>query len=235
MEVKEAKAIVTGAAAGIGRAVAELLAELDAAVVVADVDDEAGHRTAAHIGASFVHADMTSDEDVSRLFDEAERRLGGIEVFVNNAGGVDDPHYPLAPVAQWSAVLDLDLRSVLLATQLALERIEAGVVVAISSVAALGNEPHAAPEYAAAKAAVVRFVTALPARDDVRLVCVCPDSTRTPAMERTLASKPPGFDSGLMLEPRDVAETVVDLIRDDEARGRVLCVRAGEPVQTISN
>ena len=119
------------------------------------------------------------------------------------------------------------------ATQLALDRMQAGVVVTIASVAALGGDPHPAPEYAAAKSGAVRLTSALRARDGVRLVCVCPDSTRTPAMERTLATKPAGFEPGPMLEPREVAAAVVDLIRDDTACGRVIVVRAGEPIQII--
>jgi len=234
MELSAAKAIVTGGAAGIGRGIADLLISERASVVVADVDDETGKQTAAEIGARFVHADVTRAEDLRRLFDDAERELGGINVVVNNAGGVEGESYPDAPVERWTAVLELNLHSVMLATQLALERMQAGVVVTIASVAALGDTPHPAPEYAAAKAAVVRLTSALRARDGVRLTCVCPDSTRTPAMERTLASRPPGFDPGPMLEPNEVAAVVADLIRDDSARGRVVVVRAGEPVRVIA-
>jgi NAD(P)-dependent dehydrogenase (short-subunit alcohol dehydrogenase family) len=234
MKLSSAKAIVTAGAAGIGRGIAELLVRKGAQVVIADIDTQTGKQTASEIGATFIQVDVTRDEDLKRLLDEAEHVLGTINVFVNNAGGVEGESYPLAPVNRWATVLELNLRSVMVATQLALERIETGVVVAIASVAALGDEPHAAPEYAAAKAGVVRFITALRTHDGVRLVCVCPDSTRTPAMIRTLASKPPGFDPGPMLEPSDVAAAVVQLIRDETACGRVLLVRAGEPIRVIA-
>jgi len=235
VDVNGAKAIVTGAAAGIGRGISEVLAQHGAHVVVADVDVETGRRTAIEIGGTFVQVDMTRDSDVRRLFEEAQTELGGIDILVNNAGGVDDPNYPLAPVEKWGSVLDLNLRSVMLATQMALERIESGVVVAVASVAALGDAPHGAPEYGAAKAAVVRLTSALQTQGGVRLACVCPDSTRTPAMERTLASKPSDFAPGPMLQPTDVGEAVLDLIRDDSAAGRVVVVRAGEPTRVIAN
>ena len=234
MEISGARAIVTGGAAGIGRGISELLIQEGARVVIADVDEQTGRRAAAEIGASFIRADVTKDEDLRRLFDEAELALGGISVVVNNAGGVEGPSYPMAPAEEWSAVIDLNLRAVMRVTQLALDRIEAGVVVSIASVAGLGDETHAAPEYAAAKAGVVRLTSAVGAHGGVRLVCVCPDSTRTPAMARTLAARPPGFDPGPMLEPGEVAEVVAGLIRDDSARGRVVLVRAGAPVQVIA-
>jgi NAD(P)-dependent dehydrogenase (short-subunit alcohol dehydrogenase family) len=115
-------AVVTGAAAGIGRAVAAALAAEGAAVVVADVDAEAGERAARELGGRFVRADVLDDGDLRDLIARAD----GLAILVNNAGGAPDPYYPEAPVEHWTRTLALNLRSVMVATQLALEAMTNG-------------------------------------------------------------------------------------------------------------
>jgi NAD(P)-dependent dehydrogenase (short-subunit alcohol dehydrogenase family) len=110
-------ALVTGGAAGIGRAVAERLAREGASVVVADRDEPAGTASAAELGATFVRADMATEPGVREAVAAATARLGGLDILVNNAGGIEPPYYPDAPVEHWSYALDLNLRAVMLATQ----------------------------------------------------------------------------------------------------------------------
>src|SRR4051794_10658503 len=188
-------AVVTGAAAGTGRAIALRLAADGATVVVADVDPAGGQETVARIAARagrarFVRADMTRDDDVAAMLAGAG---AGLRVLVNNAGGGGHvpPHFPDATPAQWSATLALNLRAAMLATQLALAPMRAaggGAVVNIASSAGLGAGPHASPEYAAAKAGLIRFCTSLAGlqeRMGVRVNCVVPDWILT---ERAQAS-----------------------------------------------
>jgi NAD(P)-dependent dehydrogenase (short-subunit alcohol dehydrogenase family) len=151
-------AIVTGAAAGIGRATAAALAREGAEVVVADVDADAGARAAGELGGRFVHADVLSDDDLRALIGGAD----GLGILVNNAGGAPEPYYPDAALEHWSRTLDLNLRSVLVATQLALEAMtDGGAIVNVASMAGYGLFPHGAPEYAVAKAGVMRLSGAL--------------------------------------------------------------------------
>jgi NAD(P)-dependent dehydrogenase (short-subunit alcohol dehydrogenase family) len=124
MELSGKTAIVTGGARGIGRAIALRLAMERAAVVVVDCDETEGHRAVAEINeagceASFVGADVTRDEDVEAMIGETERRYAGLDVLVNNAGGYQQPVFPDAPLEQWARTLDLNLRSVMVATQFA--------------------------------------------------------------------------------------------------------------------
>ena len=209
MEIAGAVAVVTGAAAGAGREIALRLAREAAVVVVADVD-AAG---------------------------------GGLRILVNNAGGGGhvEPHFPQAAPEDWGATLDLNLRGAMLATQLALEpmaRAGGGAVVNIASTAGLGLEPYHSPEYAAAKAGLIRFTATLAGlreRVGVRVNCVVPDWIDTERARAELARMTPAERAAapVPLPPDAVPAAVVALLRDDEAAGRVVVLRPGEPPRLL--
>jgi NAD(P)-dependent dehydrogenase (short-subunit alcohol dehydrogenase family) len=188
-------AVVTGAAAGTGRVIAARLAAAGFDVVASDVD----------------RADMSVMDDVRALIAET-----GPDVLVNNAGGGGHvpPHYPEAPFETWSMWLDLNLRGPMLATQLALAA-GARAVVNVASTAGLDRGRHASPEYAAAKAGLIRFTTALA---DPRVSCVIPDwidTERVTDAERAADPRPP--------IPMDaVADAVLRLIESPWPRVIVL-------------
>ena len=239
MQLSGRVAIVTGGAAGIGAAAARALAAEGAAVVVADVDETTGHATAAALDPGiFVAADVTKEDDLRAAVGTALSQLGRLDVLVNNAGGAENPPYPYSPVEEWTRVLDLNLRSVMVATQLALEPMRAGgdgAIVNVASLAGLGATPHGVPAYAAAKAAVIRLTTSIGIVDGVRVNCVCPDWVDTPASRRTratmtaeeLAVIPP------VLAAEEVASQIVRLVRDDTLAGRVVFMRGGEATRLL--
>lgn len=235
MEIGGKIAVVTGAAAGIGRAVARGLAAEGAAVVVADVDSDEGRRAAEETGGRFVSADVLVDDDLRALIAAAE----GLEILVNNAGGAPGPYYPEAPVDHWSRTLDLNLRSAMVATQLALEAMtDGGAVVNVSSMAGYGLFPHGAPEYAVAKAGLMRLTGALSpfgTSAGVRISCVCPDWVDTPAVQRSLASMTDEerADVPELVSAGEIAELVLALIRDDTSAGRVVIRPADGPAMTM--
>jgi NAD(P)-dependent dehydrogenase (short-subunit alcohol dehydrogenase family) len=224
VEVRGRIAVVTGAAAGIGRAVASALATEGAAVVLADVDNDEGRRAAEELGGRFVQADVLVDDDLRALIAGAE----GLEILVNNAGGAPGPSYPEASIEHWSRTLDLNLRSAMVATQLAIGAMtEGGAIVNVSSMAGYGLYPHGAPEYAAAKAGLMRLTGALSplgASAGIRVGCVCPDWVDTPAVHRSLAgmSEEERAQVPELVSAEEIASLVLDLIRDDTSAGRVL-------------
>lgn len=109
-------ALVTGGADGIGAGIAERLAAEGAHVVIADLDETAGRAAAARTGGSFVAADVATEAGVRAAIEAS----GPVRVLVNNAGGFEEPCFPEADTARWASTLDLNLRAVMLATQLVL-------------------------------------------------------------------------------------------------------------------
>ena len=240
MEIEGRVAVVTGAAIGTGRAIALALAAAGADVVASDIDEEGGAETVARAPGrmSFVRADMTAPDDIRRLIAAAKP-----QILVNNAGGGGHipPHFPDAGAEQWGATLDLNLRGPMLATQLALEHMlpaGAGAVVNVASTAALGSEPYQSPEYAAAKAGLIRFTSALGGRRErtgVRVNCVVPDWIATERALAELQAMTPEQRAAAPVPrpPDEIADAVAAFVRDDRLCGRVLVMWPGEPPRLL--
>jgi NAD(P)-dependent dehydrogenase (short-subunit alcohol dehydrogenase family) len=236
-------AIVTGAAAGAGLTMAQRLAGEGVTVVIADVDDRAGHAAVGAIGegggaASFVRADVRVTGDVEHMVGVAEERHGGVDILVNNAGGWGPTaNYPYASALQWGSALDLNLRAPMLATQLVLEpmrRRGGGAVVNVASTGGLGLAPYESPEYGAAKAGLIRFTACMAyAREDtgVRVNCVVPDWIATDRALGELAAMTPEQRAAEapLIDPDDLADAIVELVRDESLAGRVMLLPRGEP------
>ncbi|MGX1092003.1 3-oxoacyl-[acyl-carrier protein] reductase [Streptomyces albogriseolus] len=158
-------ALVTGAARGIGEAVAQALARDGAEVVVLDVpqaEDDA-RRVAERIGGSVLLLDMTAADAGARI---AEALPGGLDVLVHNAGVTRDRRLVNMPKDRWSSVLDVNLGSVLRTTDALLDAgtlRRDGRIVATASIAGIaGNAGQT--NYGASKAGVTGFVRALAPR-----------------------------------------------------------------------
>jgi NAD(P)-dependent dehydrogenase (short-subunit alcohol dehydrogenase family) len=238
MEIAGKVAVITGGGSGIGRATAGRLASEGARVVVADFDLNGADETVARIdqaGGTAVafRADVARPADVAAMLECAERHFGGLDILHNNAGiTTGDPGYPDAGLEQWQRVLDVNLRAVILGTQLALpllRRRRGGCIVHTSSIAGLvGWAPD--PIYAATKAAIVLFTQSMAplGAENIRINCICPGGVNTPMLQRARQSareKPP--EALPSLEPEEVADGVLQLIADDSLAGRTLLIAPG--------
>ncbi|MEV6851801.1 SDR family NAD(P)-dependent oxidoreductase [Actinoplanes sp. NPDC051411] len=234
MEMEGRVAVVTGAAVGTGQATACRLAEWGARVVLADIGDCAetlGLIEGAGGEAVVVRADLCDDGQAERLVEVARQRFGGLQILVNNAGGGRPAaRYPDATPAQWSSVLGLNLRVPMLLTQLALPALSAtgGVVVNVASTAGLDQTPYEWPEYAAAKAGLIRFTTAMATRSEgVRVNCVVPDWVRTSRAEAELAAMT-ADERAAVPDPVPLpvlTGAVLELVGDATLSGQVVVLR----------
>ena len=159
-------AIVTGAARGIGAAIARRLASEGAAVMIADIDEAAASATAAALGGRALAQRLDVTEPVSwdALVRVATERWGRIDALVNNAGiaGRSAPSWELG-VDEWQQVLDIDLTGVFLGCRAVIPVMlaaGAGRIVNIASIAGKDGNPNAVP-YSAAKAGVIGLTKAV--------------------------------------------------------------------------
>jgi NAD(P)-dependent dehydrogenase (short-subunit alcohol dehydrogenase family) len=225
MEITGCTALVTGAAIGSGRAIALMLAELGARVVACDIDDDQGRQTARRGGGAvtFTHLDVTDGRALAAVVEATAP-----QILVNNAGGgAEAPwRFPDATREQWRSTLAVNLIAAMEATQLALPAMRAagaGAVVNVASTAALGPAAHPWPEYATAKAGLVRFTTSLREFDPVvRVNCVVPDWLATERLtDAERGAQPPPIPLP------DLAGQVRRLIEDDTLSGRVIVLERG--------
>jgi NAD(P)-dependent dehydrogenase (short-subunit alcohol dehydrogenase family) len=203
-------ALVTGAAVGIGRAIALALLAKDIDTWLADVQDPEGPE------GRFARLDVTDDDALRGLIAEAKP-----DVLVNNAGGVPAGRSEVE-------ILDLNLRSAVVATRLALEH-GARAIVNVASVAGIETIAHPSPAYAAAKAGLVRFTTAYDG--PARMNCIVPGWIATPRGLREAAAMTDEerAAAGPMVAMETITAAVGDLLADDTARGRVVVLRPPSP------
>ncbi len=240
MEIRNKVAVVTGGGSGIGRATAERLAKEGASIVIADLDEKMGAETVRLIEsgggrALYVRADVTKEADARQMLEAAVSKFGRLDILHNNAGiAVGPPGFPAAELERWRLVLDIDLYAVVLGCWLAapiMTRGGGGAIVNTASMAGLYPHPND-PIYGAAKAAVVNFTYSLaPWATDrkIRVNCVCPGITDTPMVRRGIeAATAAGIRSWMpskIIQPEEIADAVVTLVRDDSLAGRALEVR----------
>jgi NAD(P)-dependent dehydrogenase (short-subunit alcohol dehydrogenase family) len=231
-------ALITGSGLGIGRGIAGVLAMAACSVVVNDVNEEDGLETVRRIAsaggcAAFVRADVTSMNGVDRMLDFAEKTYGGLDILVNNAGAGDPPGFPIAHPERWNAVLDIYLRAPMALTQAAMPLFDkrgGGVVVNISSMAGVGYAPYWWPEYAAAKAAIIRLTAGLGGlkqQRNVRVNCVAPNWVGTEKVITIVQAMTPEqrkqqYVPDELATPEDIGEVVLEFVRDESMAGRII-------------
>lgn len=242
MDIQDKVAIVTGAARGIGRATAVALANAGAkAVVIADVKRELSEETvalvrAAGAEAAAIETDVGDPSAIENLMRETERRFGGLHVLHNNAAiGEGVAIWPDVDAQRTAAIVDVNLRGVILGTQAALEpmkRSGGGAIVNTASGAALVPLPPQAV-YAATKAGVAHFTRScgpLAKSHGIRVSCVCPGLVETQMVQETGPGGRPAewlqqvIDGVTMLAPEDIAAKVIELVRDPKSAGQVVSV-----------
>lgn len=247
-DLSEKRAVVTGAASGIGRAVARALADEGARVVVADLEEEGGKRTVESIRESggeavFQKTDVSSEEDVTAMIDAARENFGGLDVLVNNAGIEGSDQQPITDldVEVFDQVVAVNLRGVWLGMKYGIQemlRDGGGSVVNIASIAGKVGFEEQSP-YCGSKSGVIgmtRSVALEFATQDVRVNAIAPGIVQTSMVERYEERNPGAqemFDQVEAMEgrssPENIADTAVFLASDRAARitGSTIPVEGG--------
>src|SRR3954468_13165840 len=166
-------ALVTGGSRGLGLQMAEALGEQGARIVLSsrkqsDLDEAVAHLKERGIEASAIAADLSDDAQVGPLVDEAIKRLGHIDILINNAGASWGAPAEDYPVEAWDKVMDLNVRSIFLVAQavgkLSMIPRKYGRIINISSIAGLAGNPTGTMQtvaYNTSKAAVINFTRTL--------------------------------------------------------------------------
>jgi NAD(P)-dependent dehydrogenase (short-subunit alcohol dehydrogenase family) len=238
-------AVVTGGAGGIGQAVADRFAKNNHAVVILDMNDDAGKQVVADfrkrgVEISFHRADLTQEAQVQAAFDKIKADHGRSDILVNVAGGSMHRHkFEEFPLKDWQAVIDANLTSTFLCCRAvigSMKNQKSGAIVNISSdIAFSGSENRSA--YAAAKAGVLGLTKTLAlelATFDVRVNAVAPGRISTPRVraaysDREWEESNKRIPMGHPGAPEDVAEVVAFLASDSAKHmtGQTIHVNGG--------
>lgn len=247
MEISGRVAVVTGGASGLGEVLTERIAALGAIVLVVDVDGGRARALCERLAGTGqrgvpLEADLLADGQLAAVVRRAEE-LGGPHLLVNNAGGwsTRGRQYPTASSREWRQVLELNLAVPMELTQLCrpvMSRLGGGAVVNIASSAARGSAAYGSPEYAAAKAGLIRFTTAVAdwhAEHGVRVNAVVPDWIGLPRAHAELETMSVEQRRALppLIPPEDVARSVTDLLTDDSASCRVVVLEGGRTPRAV--
>lgn len=168
MRLKGKKAVVTGGASGIGKAIAAAFVAEGAAVAILDLHGDRAEQVARQISDDQQTFGLACDvgiaDQVNDAFEEAQRRLGGLDILVNNAGLIRQSPIVDMPEEDWDFILRNNLKSVFLCSQQAAQRMihqgTGGRIIAISSIHAVLSEPNCG-HYTAAKGGIEAFCRTL--------------------------------------------------------------------------
>jgi NAD(P)-dependent dehydrogenase (short-subunit alcohol dehydrogenase family) len=223
MEIAGKHVVVTGAAGGIGSALAARFVEEGArAVVASDLDEAKLTPIAEGIGAQPIAADVGREDNVKRLIDEATAANGPIDIFVSNAGVPGLNGGAEVPDDVWDLSWRVNVMAhVWACRQLVPQMTERGegYLVNTASAAGLLTQVSAAP-YSATKAAAVSLAEWLAIEHGdagIRVSCICPQGIQTAMLDFALTEPAGAFalQQGGVLQPEDVAQALVDGIREE--------------------
>ncbi|TDU31127.1 3(or 17)beta-hydroxysteroid dehydrogenase [Panacagrimonas perspica] len=228
-------ALITGAASGVGKADALLLAREGARVVLTDVNEEAGRAVAADIGtenALFVRHDISSEEDWIGAIKQTQEHFGGLDILVNNAAILAMATIEDTTLELWQKVQRVNSDGYFLGCKYGLAAMRerpSGSIVNMSSMAGIGGQSSTAA-YSASKGAVAALTRSVAAHCraqlyPIRCNSVHPDGIMTPMVMTTkrLGSGKPGYIRekdpkqlmARMAKPEDIANLVLFLASDE--------------------
>ncbi|WP_375194243.1 SDR family NAD(P)-dependent oxidoreductase [Sphingobium sp.] len=245
MRLQGKVAVVSGAASGIGRAVAKKLAAEGARVVIGDRNLTGVEETASLIGeaATAVALDVSDETSAQAIIDQAVGLHGGLDILCNIAGVLDFGRFEDVDRGRWDRVISVNLTGVYHMCHAAMPHLvgRRGNIVNMASAAGLVGVPYNAA-YSASKHGVVGLTRALAlefSKEGVRVNAVCPGGVKTPMLQQappenidwTMVMRSASWlDGGEMADPEDIADTVAFLASSEARRitGAAFAVDGGQ-------
>jgi 3-oxoacyl-[acyl-carrier protein] reductase len=233
MRLEDKVAIVTGAASGFGKAIAETFAREGAKVVVADINGQGARDVAQGIGASAVHvaADVSKRTDVEAMVGAAVKSFGGLDIMVNNAG-TTHRNQPMLDVteAEFDRIFAVNVKSVYLAALACVPEMEkrgGGVIINTASTAGVRPRPGLT-WYNASKGAVITMTKSMAAElapKKIRVCAINPVAGDTPLLAEFMGADTPEnrarfiatIPLGRLSLPADVANAALFLASPDSS------------------
>jgi NAD(P)-dependent dehydrogenase (short-subunit alcohol dehydrogenase family) len=228
---------VTGAASGMGEAIATLFAREGASVALVDVQAEKGRPIADRIRsdrgrAEFISCDVSREDDVRDAIATTVQQFGGLSILVNCAGIVQVKLLHEMDQAEWDRVMNVNVRSIFFAIKYGIKHLTANsrsYAVNVGSISSFVGQGMT-PAYTTSKGAVLSLTQSIAldyAADGLRCNCVCPGITDTPMLrehlnktadpEATLAARLKRVPMGTVLTSEDIAKAVLYFSCEDSA------------------
>jgi NAD(P)-dependent dehydrogenase (short-subunit alcohol dehydrogenase family) len=229
MQLENKTAIVTGAAQGIGAAIAREFIVQGANVVIADVQDELGAGLARELGnrCRYSHCDVGSSEDVARLIETTCDWFGGLDIAVSNAGINQNAEILEISEVDFDRVLRVNLKGGFLIGQASARKMVAqgrrGVIINMSSINAVVCSPHIVP-YAVSKGGLNQLTAVMAlglAKHGIRVNGIGPGSIETELLAQIVNTNPDALNNilartpmGRLGQPEEIAKVAVFLASD---------------------
>ncbi len=232
MKMRQQSTLITGAASGIGKGIAQRFVEAGASVAILDIQAEAAKETAAALSkagrAIALAGDVSREEDVKAAVETTVAQFGGLDILINNAGVEIFGTAPELTAEQWDRQIGVNLKGVFLCSKHAVPRMQAGggAIVNIVSIHAIVSYLGTAA-YDASKAGLIGLTRAMAldhGPEGIRVNAICPGYIDTPMLSQWANLQPDpkaAMDQIAKLHPvrrigtpRDIAEAALFLASD---------------------
>jgi uncharacterized oxidoreductase len=244
MEIRNRRVLITGGSSGIGLALAQVLGLKGAHIAISGrrsdrLDAAIAHLRTAGVAAKPIAADVATESGRAATVEGALEALGGLDVLVNNAGGVRAGRLENTTEAEIRAMIEVDLVAPVLLTRALLPSLrdsgDSAIVNVTSGIALIGMPFYTT--YAAVKAGLAHFGEALRRElsgEGIHVLTVYPGATETPMMQSSRA----GTELGFVREPAiavadaicsGLEEKALEIIRGGEARGQMIALNRTDP------